>query len=201
MPSTSFFTLEPCLTHTILRLRSPDQTNRLTRACVFALTEAIHDLARTPQPLILTGNEKFFSAGADLNEIAALTAASAFEFSRMGQALMSTVAGFPAPVCAAIYGYCMGGRLDLALACQRRIAAPNAIFGHRGASVGLITGWGGTQLLPRLIGKGRALQMFLTAEKLHATEALQIGLIDAIATDPVAEAIRLRLDSASSPNH
>jgi enoyl-CoA hydratase/carnithine racemase len=96
MPSTSFFTLEPCLTHTILRLRSSAETNRLTRACVFALTEAIHDLARTPQPLILTGNEKFFSAGADLNEIAALTAASPFEFSRMGQALMSTVAGFPA---------------------------------------------------------------------------------------------------------
>jgi enoyl-CoA hydratase/carnithine racemase len=201
MPSTSFFTLEPCLTHTTLRLRSADETNRLTRACVFALTEAIHDLARTPQPLILTGNEKLFSAGAELNEIAALTAASAFEFSRMGQALMSTVAGFPAPVCAAIYGYCMGGGLDLALACQRRIAAPNAIFGHRGTSVGLITGWGGTQRLPRLIGKGRALQMFLTAEKLHATEALQIGLIDAIATDPVAEAVRLLLDSASSPNH
>jgi len=87
----------------------------------------------------------------------------------------------------------MGGGLDLALACDLRIAAPNAIFGHRGAALGLITGWGGTQRLPRLIGTGRALQMFAAAEKLHAEEALRIGLINEIAADPVARAIeRLR---------
>jgi len=103
--------------------------------------------------------------------------------------LMNSVANFPAPVFAAIYGYCMGGGLDLALACHRRIAAPNAVFGHRGAALGLITGWGGTQRLPRLIGKGRALQMFVAAEKLHAKEALCLGLIDAIADDPAQYAV------------
>ena len=100
---------------------------------------------------------------------------------------MSAIAQFPAPVYAAIHGYCMGGGLDLALACHRRIASPGAVFGHRGASLGLLTGWSGTQRLPQIIGKGRALQMIVAAEKLHAPQALSIGLVDAIAEDPVAE--------------
>ena len=78
---------------------------------------------------------------------------------------------FPVPVIAAIRGYCMGGGMDLALACDYRIAAPNAVFGHRGASLGVITGWGGTQRLPRLVGKARALQMFLLAEMVPVEEA------------------------------
>ena len=140
--------------------------------------------------LIITGNEKFFSAGADLNEIAQLSGARAFEFSRAGQALTLAVDRFPVPVIAAIRGYCMGGGMDLALACDYRIAAPNAVFGHRGASLGVMTGWGGTQRLPRLIGKARAMQMFLLAEMVKAEEALRIGLVDEIADDPVSDAVR-----------
>jgi enoyl-CoA hydratase len=184
-----YFQCESLPEATVLRLQSAGGTNRLNRDCVLALIEALRELARDPRPLILTGNEKFFSAGADLREISHLTAASAFEFSKMGQVLMNAISNFGAPVYAAIHGYCMGGGLDLALACRYRIAALNAIFGHRGASLGLITGWGGTQRLPRLVGKARALQMFLTAEKLHAAEALQCGLISSIATDPVAAAL------------
>ena len=108
-----------------------------------------------------------------------------------GQALTLAVDRFPVPVTAAIRGYCMGGSMDLALACDYRIAAPNAVFGHRGASLGVVTGWGGTQRLPRLIGKARALQMFLLAEMVPADEALRIGLVDAIAEDPLAEALRM----------
>src|SRR5216110_1101504 len=104
---------------------------------------------------------------------------------------MNTIERFPALVCAAISGYCMGGGLDLALACHRRLAAPNAVFGHRGAALGLITGWGGTQRLPRLIGKGRALQMFLAAEKVGAAQALAMGLLESIAENPVSAAITL----------
>jgi len=137
--------------------------------------------------LIITGNDKFFSAGADLNEISALTAAQAFEFSRAGQVLMRAIDNFPVPVIAAIRGYCMGGGMDLALACDYRIAAPNTIFGHRGASLGVMTGWGGTQRLPRLIGKARAMQMFLLAEMVKADEALRIGLVDRIADDPIKD--------------
>ncbi len=145
------------------------------------------ELAVTPASLIITGNHRFFSAGADLNEIVHLSS-DAFAFARAGQALMNAIDNFPAPVCAAVSGYCMGGGLDLALACDLRIAAPHAVFGHRGAALGLITGWGGTQRLPRLIGKGRALQMFTAAEKITAHEALRIGLVDALADDPLSVA-------------
>ncbi len=174
----------------VLRLVSDNGTNRLTRARVQALTSAIEEVAADPPSrLVLTGNTQFFSAGADLNEIAALTGPEAFRFAQMGQQLMNAVANFPSPTVAAVYGYCMGGGLDLALACDRRIAGPHALFGHRGAALGLITGWGGTQRLPRLVGKARALQMFLAAEKLHASLALQIGLVAAIADDPLAAAL------------
>lgn len=193
MLNAAFFHLENHDGVCILRLQSDDGTNRLSRACVQALTEAFRDLALKPGPVVVTGNRRFFSVGADLKEIAALTGPLAHEFSRLGQTLMNTIERFPAPVYAAIYGYCVGGGLDLALACQCRIAAPGAVVGHRGAALGLITGWGGTQRLPRLVGKAKAMEMFVSAEKLHARDALNWGLIDAVAEDPVAESVR-RLD-------
>lgn len=189
----------------VLRLSSDDGTNRLSRACILSLSGAVAELARYKQPLVFAGNDRFFSAGAELNEISALDGSTAYEFSKMGQALMSAIEGFPAPVYAAVSGYCMGGGLDLALACGRRIASPHAIFGHRGAALGLITGWGGTQRLPRLVGKARALEMFVAAEKLTAAQALEAGLVDAIAADPVNESVRRILSSMqqgfSDPGH
>ena len=125
-----------------------------------------------------------------MEQISALDGPTAYEFSKMGQELMEAIDCFPAPIYAAVSGYCMGGGLDLATACHHRIASPQAVFGHRGAALGLITGWGGTQRLPRLVGRGRALEMFVAAEKVTATQALQMGLVDAIAYDPVAEALR-----------
>ena len=123
---------------------------------------------------MIAGNERFFSAGADLREIAALDAPSAYEFSKMGQALMSEIESFPAPVYAAISGYCMGGGLDLALACHHRIASPHAVFGHRGAALGLITGWGGTQRLPRLIGRAEHCKCSLPPK--NSAPAMPCGL-------------------------
>ncbi len=182
--NTTSFEIQRAGRARILRLQSSDGTNRLTCACVLALTAAVRELVSDPRPLIITGNARFFSAGADLAEIAALNAPAAYEFAKMGQELMNTIANHPAPVYAAIEGYCMGGGLDLALACHFRIASPHAIFGHRGAALGLMTGWGGTQRLARLVGKAKATELFLTAEKLNATRAHQIGLVDAICTDP-----------------
>jgi enoyl-CoA hydratase/carnithine racemase len=184
-----FFQIEQAENAYLLRLVSADGTNRLTRSCVAALTEAIEGLSGKARPLVITGNHKFFSVGADLNEIAALTGPDAYEFSGLGQVLMNRIAGFPAIVIAAVDGHCMGGGFDLALACHRRFASPHAIFGHRGAALGLITGWGGTQRLPRLIGKGRALELFVAAEKITAHRAFDIGLINAVASDPVAAAL------------
>jgi enoyl-CoA hydratase/carnithine racemase len=186
------FELEPRGDALVLRLVSADGTNRLTRARVEALTAAIeHLVPHPPSRLILTGNSHFFSAGADLNEIAALTGPEALGFAGMGQCLMNAVANFPAATIAAIQGYCMGGGLDLALACDCRIAGAHAMLGHRGAALGLITGWGGTQRLPRIVGKARALQMFLAADRISAPKALEIGLVSAIAPDPVAHALQI----------
>jgi enoyl-CoA hydratase/carnithine racemase len=190
MLSAPFFQLEDHEYGRVLRLRSDDETNLLSRNCVSSLLDAFNRLAGQPQPLVITGNDKFFSAGAELHEIAALNGPSAYDFSKLGQALMLAIENFPERVYAAVSGYCMGGGLDLALACHRRIAAPDAVFGHRGAALGLITGWGGTQRLPRLVGKSIALEMFVAAEKIDASRALEIGLIDAIAPDPVAKALR-----------
>jgi enoyl-CoA hydratase/carnithine racemase len=185
-----------CADHSLLRLLSSDGTNRLTGARVLELIRVLESLP--PKPLIISGNEQFFSAGADLNEVAALrSAAEAYDFALMDQRLINAVAEFPAPVAAAISGYCMGGGLDLALACRYRIATPNAMFGHRGAALGIITGWGGTQRLPRLIGKSAALKMFTTAETLDAYEALRLGLIDQIAESPLALSINLLRRSVS----
>jgi enoyl-CoA hydratase len=186
-----FYDLECCERVNILRLAG-DETNRLTRARVESLTAVISELAQEnpATPLIITGNQRFFSAGADLNEITHLRS-DAFDFALMGQRLMRVVDEFPAPVCAAIHGYCMGGGLDLALACDMRIAHPHAVFGHRGAALGLMTGWGGTQRLPRLVGKAKALEMFVAAEKLNAQRALQAGLVSSVCDDPIARAIEL----------
>jgi enoyl-CoA hydratase/carnithine racemase len=176
--------------HREVRLFSDDGTNRLSLELICTLADALLAMRADAKPLILTGGEKFFSAGADLLEIQSLNANEAFNFARAGQRLTNMIARFPAPVYAAIRGYCMGGGLDLALACHHRIAAPNVVFGHRGAALGLVTGWGGTQRLPRLVGKGTAVAMFAAAEKTHAREALRVGLIDRIAEDPVAESLR-----------
>ena len=184
------FVVEPKDHCDILRLTSQDGTNRLTRACIASLAHAVRELARDPRPLIITGNQKFFSAGADLSEILALSGPEAFIFSKAGQRMTDAVDEFPAPVIAAVNGYCMGGGLDLVLACDHRIASPHAIFGHRGAALGLITGWGGTQRLARLVGRARATEMFIAAEKVNAAHALLYGLVDAVADDPVAAALR-----------
>jgi enoyl-CoA hydratase/carnithine racemase len=190
-----FFQVEQTSSGRVLRLTSDDGTNRLTRGCVLALTEAVRGLQGEAPPLVITGNRKFFSVGADLNEIAALGGPEAYEFSVMGQALMMAITDYPAPVIAAIEGHCMGGGLDLALACHRRIAAPHAVFGHRGAALGLMTGWGGTERLPRLVGKGRALELLVAAEKIGASRALEIGLVDSLADDPVG-AVLARVQGA-----
>jgi enoyl-CoA hydratase/carnithine racemase len=193
--ATEHYTLRYEQNAAVLQLVSSDGTNKLGMPRIVALHRIIDELKAEAESaeikaLIVTGNDKFFSAGADLNEISQLSGPQAFEFSRRGQALMLRIDQFPAPVIAAIRGYCMGGAMDLALACDYRIAAPNAVFGHRGASLGVMTGWGGTQRLPRLIGKARAMQMFLLAEMVAADEALRIGLVDAISDDPIAHAVR-----------
>ena len=177
----------------LLTLESDDGFPRLERGTLAAIEAQIVKLSeqRELAGAVLTGTERAFAVGAEISELANLTAASAFEFARRGQSVMRTVANSPKPVVAAIRGYCMGGGLDLALACHKRIASSDAVFAHPGGSLGIITGWGGTQRLPRMIGRSRAIEMLVTGQRMDATEALNCGLVEKIAADSVVtEAIR-----------
>ncbi len=148
--------------------------------------------------VIFTGREDVFASGADLREIANITAETAKEFAIRGQSLMNKIEQMPQTTIAAVNGFCFGGALDLALACDKRIASPNAQFSHPGVNLGIVTGWGGTQRLPRLIGKAKALEVFLTAKRVFPEEALEIGLVDAIAAHPLEFALaNYCLDSSS----
>jgi enoyl-CoA hydratase len=129
---------------------------------------------------VITGTEKAFAAGAEISELAALDRGEGFEFARRGQRAMNAIAHSRKPFIAAIRGFCFGGGLDLALACHARICSEDAVFAHPGGALGIITGWGGTQRLPRLIGASRAVEMFITGRRLNAPEALACGLVDRI---------------------
>lgn len=139
--------------------------------------------------VIFTGVDKVFASGADLREIAEVDRDGAREFALRGQSLMNRISGLSVPTTAAVNGICFGGALDLALACRSRIASPDAVFSHPGANLGIITGWGGTQRLPRLVGEAKALQIFLTSARLTANEALDCGLVDEIGEDALARAL------------
>lgn len=152
------------------------------------LTDALARQADAER-LIFTGVGDVFASGADLREIANVDGGEAREFAMRGQRLMSLVAGFGGRTIAAVNGFCFGGAFDLALACSARIASPNAEFCHPGANLGIMTGWGGTQRLPRVVGEAAALEMFLTARRVTAEEALRIGLIEEISEDPLAAAM------------
>jgi enoyl-CoA hydratase len=139
--------------------------------------------------VVFMGTDDVFASGADLREIAEVSADGAREFALRGQNLMNKIAALKQRTVAAISGYCFGGALDLALACDTRIASPDATFSHPGTSLGIITGWGGTQRLPRLVGQANALEMFFTAKRVDAAEALRIGLVDEIVDDLLRRAI------------
>jgi enoyl-CoA hydratase len=132
--------------------------------------------------VVIAAGTKSFATGAEIEEVAALEGVRAREFAERGQSTCRRIATFPLPVVAAIRGYCLGGGLDLALACHGRVATYDASFGHPAAALGLVTGWGGTERLARLLGKATALHMFLTADRIPATQALSMGLVDALAS-------------------
>jgi len=178
-----------------MRLESDDGFPRLEMALMDALEREIARLADTKElaGAVITGSERAFAAGAEIGEVALLSLGGAFEFSRRGQAVLGAIASNAKPAVAAIHGYCIGGGLDLALACRARIAAADAVFAHPGVTLGIITGWGGTQRLPRLIGRGRAMEKLVTGGRIRAGEALAWGLVSKVSADSelMDDAIRL----------
>ena len=188
----------------ILTLESEDGYPRLDRDLLAALDSEIARVTRSSNIVgaVITGSHRAFAAGADIPEIARLTPAGAYEFSRLGQALFRSIDRSRKPVLAAIRGYCMGGGLDLALACQDRIAAPDAVFAHPGGALGILTGWGGTQRLPRLIGRASAAEILLTGRRVDAREALECRLVTHIVShnELLAEAVNRVREKAQLPH-
>ena len=166
----------------IVRFTRPEIRNPLSIPVLDQLHELVDELSSDDwiDNVIFTGTAESFASGADLREIAAVTPEAAPEFARYGQSLMAKIEALRQNTIAAVNGFCFGGALDLTLVCDWRIASPRAKFAHPGAGLGIITGWGGTQRLPRLIGEAKALEMFLTAKRVGADEALRIGLVDEI---------------------
>ncbi len=180
MPSSLRLHPEPPVIR--LELAGDDGFPRLSTSLLRELDEAFTRLLvdSACRALILHGSDKAFAAGAEISELAALTGPAALDFSRRAQLLFERIANSSKPALAAIRGYCLGGGLDLALACHYRLAAPDAVLGHPGATLGLLTGWGGTQRLPRLLGRARALELLLLGEPIPAERALELGLINEI---------------------
>jgi enoyl-CoA hydratase len=163
----------------IIRFNRPEIRSPLTVSVLVELDIILDNIS--DEKIIFTGTDDVFASGADLREIANVTSETAKDYALRGQSLMKKIESKNA--IAFVNGFCFGGALDLALSCKRRIATPNATFCHPGANLGIMTGWGGTQKLPRLIGEAKALEMLLTAKRVDAKEAWRIGLIDEISTN------------------
>jgi enoyl-CoA hydratase len=189
----------------IIRFNRPAERNPLSGATLEELDAAFSELTarKDLNSIIFTGTGDIFASGANIRELRTLTPTTAREFSRRGQQLFQRIADAPQLTIAAVNGYCMGGALDLALACDVRCASPNAVFAHPGARLGIITGWGGTQRLPRLVGAARALEIFATARRVGSDEAYEIGLVSRIGEPVLDCALELartsrKLDSITS---
>jgi enoyl-CoA hydratase len=165
--------------------------NALNRRTVEELDAAFHAAKEDAmvKGIILTGTgEKAFIAGADIAELSAIDGEKAGEFSKKGQEVLLSIETLGKPVIAAVNGFALGGGCETAMACTIRIATENAKFGQPEVKLGIIPGYGGTQRLPRLVGKGRALQLILTGDLIDAHEAHRIGLVNEVvpATDLIS---------------
>jgi enoyl-CoA hydratase len=177
----------------ILRFNRPAERNALSVAFLEELDQKFSALTSDTSitSIIFTGTGDSFASGADIRELQALTPDAAREFAARGQRLFQKISDATQLTVAAVNGFCMGGGLDLALSCRLRVASPQAVFAHPGARLGIITGWGGTQRLPRLVGTARALEMFLTAGRVDANEAHEMGLINRVCVDALEGACEL----------
>jgi enoyl-CoA hydratase len=202
MAQTSAIVIDVVESIAVIRFNQPAKRNPLSSATLNELANAVSALTAREElkAIIFTGSEDVFASGADIRELAELDPERATEFSKVGQELFQTIADAGQVTIAAINGYCMGGALDLALSCDIRIASPQAVFRHPGARLGIITGWGGTQRLPRLIGRARALDFLLSARLMKGHEALEVGLINQLEAIPLEAAIRFAGTIARKPN-
>ncbi len=188
----------------ILTINRPSVLNALNTPTIDDLRRAVLELKHDPaiRVIVLTGaGEKSFVAGADINELAAQTPVGAKEHALQGQHVFDLVENLGKPVIAAVNGFALGGGCELAMACTLRVAADTARFGQPEVNLGLIPGYAGTQRLPRLIGKGVAMELLLTGRQVKADEALRLGLVNRVvpAADLMTEAKKLATELAGKP--
>jgi len=165
-----------------LTVNRPDKLNALDNATIGELGAAIDEVRGRDEigGVILTGAGRAFVAGADISELEAHGAISARALAQRGQEIFRRFETSPKPIIAAVNGFALGGGCELAMACHIRLAGEHAKFGQPEVKLGLIPGYGGTQRLTRLVGKGRALQLLLTGEMIDAAEAFRIGLVNRV---------------------
>jgi enoyl-CoA hydratase len=167
----------------VVTISRPKVRNALNTAALGELEAALLDLQRAPdvRVVVLTGEgNQAFVAGADIGELGALRPAAAREHARTGQRVFDLVERLGKPVIAAINGWALGGGCELAMACTVRLAADHARLGQPEIGLGLIPGFGGTQRLPRLVGRGRALELMLTGAPIVAADAERVGLVNRV---------------------
>jgi len=161
----------------------PEKLNALNRKTMDELQECFQDIKKDDEvrAIILSGaGERTFVGGADINELAVQTPVEGKEMSVRGQKILDLIEHLGKPVIAAINGYALGGGCELAMACTLRIASEGARLGQPEVKLGLMPGYAGTQRLPRLVGKGRALEMLLSGDPINAAEAYRIGLVNQV---------------------
>lgn len=166
-----------------ITVNRPDKLNALNDATMLELGRAIEQ-ARADQAVagvIVTGAGRAFVAGADISELRAKSPPDAYLLARRGQETFRRFETSPKPVVAAVNGFALGGGCELAMSCHVRVASESAKFGQPEVKLGVIPGYGGTQRLTRLVGRGRALQLLLTGEMIDATEAHRLGLVNRVA--------------------
>lgn len=170
-----------------ITINRPEALNAMNKILVAELKEAMEKCVENDDVgvIVITGSgEKAFVAGADIKAMQKMSGRQALEFSREGQEMTMVIENSPKPVIAAINGFALGGGCEIALACDMRVAAENAKFSQPEVALGIIPGWGGTQRLPRLIGKGRAIEMITGGGMIDAEEALRIGLVNHVVPQP-----------------
>jgi enoyl-CoA hydratase len=164
-------------------INRPKALNALNAATIYELDQVFDELVANPaaKVVIITGSgEKSFVAGADILEMKDKTAVEGRQWGKLAQAVFSKIENLPKPVIAAVNGYALGGGCELAMACDIRIASEKAKFGQPEVSLGIPPGFGGTQRLPRLVGKGRAKELLFTGDMIDAAEAYRIGLANQV---------------------
>ncbi len=182
-----------------ITINRPEAHNALNPALLEELKEAIEHIRNDPdtRTVILTGaGEKAFVSGADIRDIPTSKATTAWETSQDHQSVLNQLERLGKPSIAAINGYCFGGGLELAMACTLRIASENARLGLPELGLGLVPGFGGTQRLTRLVGRGKALEMLLTAKLIDAKEAYRVGLVNQVTA--AAELLPQSIEMAES---